>query len=253
MMTSLGRIVRRFGLRRVALIAMSATSLTLGACTLPDEPGPLTDRYIVQITASNGTPLRMLIVYPPDFDSTMTYPMMMAFARGPQTFEYASELLDKWLDTDSSSAGWIIIAPIAPGGLPFHDESSIFLEDLFDFIDLAYHPEGGKIHIGGMEAGGISAFRTALDFPAKVASLVVWPGKPEDATDFNRLNLLTGIPVRMWAGENDVWLADIQAAHAKLEDLGIDSELTVIPDTGDTHLLPSVKAADIFNWLNGLR
>ena len=98
------------------------------------------------------------------------------------------------------------------------------------------HCKHHQFHLAGCSNGGNSAFHLALRYPKSLASLSVVPGSaPADSN----LAKLQGIVVRQFVGADDEgWRRAAEAIHDRLLAIGVQADLTVVPDEG--HFIQSL-------------
>ncbi len=196
----------------------------------------------------DGGALQYALWLPDDFDGERRYPVLLALPPGPQTLAMVQAGFGYW--QAGPSRGWVVVSPVAPGGHLFFQGSEVHIPALLDAVADEVRIEG--IHLGGNSNGGRSAFRIARLDPGRYASLLALPGYPPERADSDALELLTGLPVRMFVGENDDgWVERSQEAADRLRELGGDVELTVVPNEG--HVIRSLSGRELFDLLDTLR
>lgn len=215
------------------------------------EPESVT--YHEMALADGETTIEYALVLPPEFDPSQSYPILLALPPGPQTRTMVDNGLRLYWEPGAFKNGWIVVSPVAPGGILFFRGSEAFLPEFLDNISAMYPPEGDKFHVGGISNGGISAFRVATMMPERVHSVLAVPGVPANESDFEKLNLLVDIPVAMHVGENDTgWLDRMEETEAELQRLGGDVSLTVAG--GEGHVIQGLSGgAVLFAFLNSTR
>lgn len=203
-----------------------------------------------QMTMADGTSLEYGVVLPDNFVEGETYPVLLAFPPGPQTRAMVAAGNGYW-GAEAQVRGWVVVSPAAPDGTLFFQGSEQYLPEFVQRIEAIYPPEGGRLHVGGVSNGGISAFRIATMMPERFASITAVPGFPQTA-DFEQLDKLTHIPVTMYVGENDTsWVERMTATEAELQRLGGQVSLTVVPNEG--HVIQSLTGADLYDVLDSYR
>jgi pimeloyl-ACP methyl ester carboxylesterase len=86
------------------------------------------------------------------------------------------------------------------------------------------------------------------EYPEFFLSPTVLPGVPPDTRATNALNRINGIPVTAFVGEQDSeWARDSRNAKGKLDALGIENTLTVVPGAGHVIALDSAKLFDLLD------
>jgi len=201
---------------------------------------------------AGGAKLEFALVLPEGFDPSATYPVLLALPPGAQNRAMVEAGLSRYWGDAAGARGWIVVSPIAPGGVMFFLGSEKFIPPLLDAIQKRFHIEGGKFHLAGVSNGGRSAFRVALDFPDRFHSLTVLPGFPPTAHDEARLERLRGMPVHMFAGGADrQWAAAERATKKRLDTLGIKASVEVFP--GEGHIPRSMTAGRFMDLIGRLR
>ena len=192
-----------------------------------------------ELSLEDGSRLRYALVLPSDFDPAKTYPTLLAFPPGGQDERMVEAGLARYWGRQAAEHGWIVVSPVAPGGVLFFQGSERVIPALLDHIRSNYPVEGGKFHLAGNSNGGRSAFRLALDHPEEFVSLLALPGFPPREEDFDTLSRLEGKPVRLFVGGEDRgWIAPMERTQKTLEDLGNDVQMTILP--GEGHVPPSL-------------
>ncbi len=234
-------------------IGVAALFILLSGCEtkLEDEEIVYTITY-KQITMTDATVLEFVVVYPDDLDLTKDHPVLIAFPPGDQSKSMVEWGLNKyWIDW-SKKRNWIVISPIAPGGLPFYEGASVHIPDLLDWVRQEYRIEGDQFHVAGVSAGGYSGFRVAIDYPQNFFSLTGLPGLPPEEEDHQKLDSLLNMKVNMYAGQNDFdWVQAMETTAQELVDLGVDVTFMIIPYEG--HVINSITPAMLFDLFNTLR
>jgi hypothetical protein len=251
--TNFPRWCEQFGRRRTLLLA--TLLFPLAACEVNrGMPRPTTIRTTHLVTLPTGGTLTFAMVRPGDFDSSKTYPVVLAFPPGVQNGAMVAYGLNQYWDVDNSSGQWIVVSPGAPTGTTFEETAAAYVPFILDSVEvLVPHVEGGKFHMSGFSNGGLGAFEAALNYPERTHSLFVFPGGPSTTEDSARMNRLVGIPVRMMVGANDEdeWIALSEETNAALQALGIDSELEI--REGQGHVIYDLTSSEIYEILEALR
>lgn len=75
----------------------------------------------VRYTGANGAEVQMFIVYPPDFDSTRTYPLLMQIHGGPHGI-FGDEFHFRWNAQVFAAPGYVVAMPNFHGSTSFGQE-----------------------------------------------------------------------------------------------------------------------------------
>jgi len=221
------------------------TSAAAAAVTAPG-------RTQLSFTAADGTTIEYVLVAPAGFRRGGTAPVLLALPPGEQGQEEVDAVLGAYWEDEALARGWVVISPVAPEGELFFQGAEKYLPDLLTEARGLVEPEGGAFHLAGISNGGLSAFRIALDHPELFRSLLVLPGFPPSAEDFDVLDELADIPVALYVGEYDEdWREEAERTAAELDRLGGEVTLVVSPDEG--HILRKVTGAELYDFLDGAR
>lgn len=203
---------------------------------------------------SGGTPvhLRYALTLPADHDPGVATPAVLALAPGPQTEQMVDIAHRAYWDA-AEQRGWIVVSPVAPEGRLFFDGAENLIPNLLAEISERFAIEGDAFHVAGISNGGIAAFRVAENDPELFCSILAAPGLPGNEADFERLERLGEIPVRMVVGENDTrWVDRMRATETRLKELGLAVELSVL--RGEGHIIAEAFPEEaVFAYLEGQR
>jgi hypothetical protein len=183
-----------------------------------------------------GHLLEYALILPDHFDKTAPYPVLLALPPGNQSKELVEAGLRLYWEAEAKKRGWVIISPAAPAGESFYSGAEEALPGLLDEVAKSVVFEGGKAHLAGVSNGGLSAYRAVTEYPNRFLSLTVLPGIPPDDQTFTALNRLKGIPVAAFVGGDDSeWVRGSRQAKQKLDALGVENTLEVVP--GESHVI----------------
>jgi len=184
------------------------------------------------------------IQLPVDFDVNKTYPVLI----GPGDADPATAMTASlFWGEDSSQRGWIVVeSPVFASPDPVAK-----MTKLLDHIASLYRVEGGKFHIAGFDASGLAAFSFAAALPGRFQTVSGLPGYPTSDKDEDLLPL-KGTIANIIVGERDPqWLDEARYAHARLEAVGVEAYLEVIPGGG--HILEELFGGEFMDRLDALR
>ena len=204
-----------------------------------------------RIQTREGVDLDFFLVLPEVMDSNRIYPVLLALPSGEQTRELVENGLENYWAPASIRRNWIVVSPIAPDEFGFYGGGEALIDDLFNWVESRYNVEGGKFHVAGASAGGISSFRIAIEYTDRCMSIMPMPGYPI-AGDFENLDLLREIPVAMFVGAADEpFIIEMERTYQRLDSLGAEVTYTVLPTDG--HVIRSVAPDGWFNVLDRFR
>ncbi len=204
-----------------------------------------------EVPMKNGASLYTALILPENPGPDESVPVLIAFPPGDQSQDMVEWAIGKYWIRASILRNWVVASPIAPGA-SFYEGSEILIPELMDWLSGQFQIEGGRFHVAGMSAGGYSAFRIALDYPDRVASVLAFPGYPPGPDDASVLSRLAGIPVAMDVGQFDTeWVEAMNAFYAELLEAGVQVAYRVIPN--EEHVINSLTPEDLFEQLDGFR
>jgi predicted esterase len=204
-----------------------------------------------QITLKDGSTLHFALILPENPDLDLAYPVLLAFPPGTQDYEMVEWAIEKYWIRASIRNNWIVVSPMASGGVSFYEGGETAVPELMDWLQANYSVEGGKFHVAGMSAGGYSAFRIAIDYPQRIHSILAFPGYPPDPEDTALLDRLVSISVAMYAGQLDTeWVESMNATYDQLIAAGVTVTYQVMPLEG--HVI-QFTSDDLFQILNAFR
>jgi poly(3-hydroxybutyrate) depolymerase len=177
-----------------------------------------------------GLDISYRVLTPDDYDPSRSYPVVLHFAGGGQTWSIVERSTDADWRAHAEQRGIVVISPAAPAsGLYFEDGDRIFPEFL-DYIFANYNAAGGKLHVTGHSNGGLSAFHIASLYPDRFFSVTGYPGQLR-RQDEARAAALRPLCIYMHAGERDVrWRDAMQAQSRTLAQRGYNIAFTIEPD-----------------------
>jgi len=166
--------------------------------------------------------------------------LLLALPPGAQDQTMAERSFELYFD-EGADRGFVVVIPRKVDRKMFHEEDSGVLIQLLDHVTEQYSTIGSP-HLAGISNGGRSAFRLALDHPARFASLTVLPGMPPTDEDYDRLDRLAHMPISMFVGGEDRgWLERMKRVGAALPHASL-----IIID-GEGHTPPSLTGTMVFD------
>ena len=205
------------------------------------------------LEVEGGKTLEYAVVEPPNFDAEEDYPVLVALPPGPQTRDMVTRGLELYFTAEAQKRGWVVVSPVAPGGVFFHEGSAPAFDALLGVVEAKYRVAGGRVHLAGVSNGGRSGFHLAGRAPERFASLSTLPGFPGSEGDWIALEGLAELPVAIWAGGEDAdWVEVAEKTIARLTELGAP-ELHLGIVAGQGHVLDPKLAVELFDRLDSLQ
>src|SRR5580765_516809 len=82
----------------------------------------------------SGVTVQYKVVLPNDYDSTKTYPGIIALGGGPQTMNTVDGTLSRNFRAEAEKRGYIVVAPAAPDGQLFFENGARIFPDFLKMI-----------------------------------------------------------------------------------------------------------------------
>jgi predicted peptidase len=228
--------------------------LLAGSCETPTSGNAEANPFIKQLSLKLDAThyLDYWLILPECFDSTRSYPAVLALPPGNQSISQVEWAVKLYYIRQSIQRNWIVISPAAPEGIKFYEGSETLIPLLLNEVDKKYHIEADKCHLAGVSNGGISAFRLAILYPERFQSVTVFPGVPSE-DDKSFLYKLLGMPVSMFVGANDTaeWIEETEETVHTLDSLGVTIEYKKWENNG--HVITDLTPAYLFNLLDSYR
>ncbi len=200
----------------------------------------------------DGTRIEHALVLPEGWQPGKAYPILLALPPGAQDRAMVEAGLQRYWGAHAAKAGWIVVSPVAPDGVMFHQGSERHVPAIAHAMAAAYHAEGGRLHLAGASNGGLSAFRSARQNPELFHSLTVLPGFAPGPADLHGLSELADLPVRMYVGGADTaWLVESRRTSSRLRAVGGRVRMQVFP--GEGHAPASLKEGRFMDAMNEVR
>lgn len=195
-----------------------------------------------------GHVLEYVLILPDHFDKAASYPVLLALPPGDQSRQMVEAGLHLYWEAEAKKRGWVVISPAARDGQSFYTGAEKELPALLDEISKLVVFEGGKAHLAGISNGGLSAYRVITEYPNRFLSLTVLPGIPPDDRAFMALDRLRGIPVAAFVGGEDAeWARSSRETKQKLDALGIENMLEIVPGEGHVIRLTPARLFDLLD------
>ena len=188
------------------MVTTTSTTSTVATITttttVPTDPAPTVVGGIglSGVTGADDTTVAVLTVLPDGFTVGQTAPVVLAFPPGDQSLDTTTALVDGTYEEEALARGWVVVSPVAPGGISFWRGSEVHVGPILDWIETWVEPEGGLIHLLGVSNGGVSVFRAADLHQGRFASLTAFPGYPRGEGE---IDAVVNIPVRLFVGGAD--------------------------------------------------
>jgi poly(3-hydroxybutyrate) depolymerase len=190
------------------------------------------------------------VVLPNDYDSTKTYPGIIALGGGPQTMNTVDGVLSRNFRVEAEKRGYIVVAPAAPDGQLFFENGARIFPEFLKMILGDYKIQDGKFHIAGPSNGGIAAFHVAAANPQYFISVTAFPGYMWEPTPA-RLQAISKMCVFMYVGEFDqyMWHGEMKREAEWLRSKGTVARYTV--EKGQPHRLETLAGANAARLFDG--
>ncbi|MBN4053770.1 hypothetical protein JYT97_02680 [Haliea sp. AH-315-K21] len=177
-----------------------------------------------------GLDVRYRIILPDNFDPSQTYPTVLQFPGGGQTWNIVVGSTDADWREVAEQDGYIVISPSAPNGQLFFQGGDRVFPEFIEYILAAYPVANNKLHITGISNGGLSAFHIASMYPDYFISVTGYPGLLNGASA-ERLEALRPLCIYMHVGDRDSnWISAMQNQYQTLQRDGFNISFNVEAD-----------------------
>ena len=197
-----------------------------------------------------GTTIHYKVVLPAGFDSTKTYPAILALGGGAQTMSTVNGVLSRYFRAEAEKRGFLVFAPAAPDDhLVLWNGAEVFPELLKSILS-DYRVEGGKFHIAGPSNGGIAALEIAAAYPQYFMSITAFPGYFVEPRE-KKLKAISQMCVFLYVGELDdeVWHTEMQGEANALRSSG--TQVRYVVEKGQGHGLQTLAGANAGRLFEG--
>ena len=182
-----------------------------------------------------GLDVRFRVILPDNYDPSRTYPTVLQFPGGSQTWNIVVGSTDADWREKAENDGYIVISPAAPNGQLFFQGGDRVFPEFLDYILATYPVENNKLHITGISNGGLSAFHIASLYPDYFISVTGYPGLLNSASS-DRLEAIRPLCIYMHVGDRDsTWLSAMQNQYQALQNTGYNINFNV--ETDQNHVL----------------
>ena len=197
-----------------------------------------------------GVTVHYKVVLPNGYDTTKTYPGIIALGGGPQTMNTVDGILSRNFRAEAEKRGYIVVAPAAPDGDLFFERGARIFPEFLKMILADYKIQDGKFHIAGPSNGGIAAFHVAAANPQYFRSVTAFPGYMWEPTP-TKLQAISKICVFMYVGEDDEyrWHGEMQREAEFLRAKGTVARYTV--EKKQPHRLDTLAGANAGRLFDG--
>ena len=177
-----------------------------------------------------GLDVRYRIILPDNYDPSQTYPTVLQFPGGSQSWNIVAGSTDADWREKAERDGYIVISPSAPNGQLFFQGGDRIFPEFLDYIRDTYPVAGNKLHVTGISNGGLSAFHVASLYPDYFTSVTGYPGLLNGASN-ERLEAIRPLCIYMHVGDRDSsWRSAMQNQSQALQESGYNISFNVEAD-----------------------
>ncbi len=177
-----------------------------------------------------GLDVRFRIILPDNFDPSQTYPTVLQFPGGSQSWNIVVGSTDADWREKAERDGYIVISPSAPFGQLFFQDGERVFPEFIEYILATYPVANNKLHVTGISNGGLSAFHVASLYPEYFISVTGYPGLLNNRSSA-RLEALRPLCIYMHVGDRDAaWLTAMQNQYQDLQNDGYNISFNIESD-----------------------
>lgn len=186
-----------------------------------------------------GLDVRYRVILPDNYNPELTYPTILHFAGGSQTWNIVERSTDSDWRAKAEQDGYIVISPASPNGELYFQGADRIFPDFLNYILETYPVAGNKLHLTGHSNGGLSAFHIASLYPDYFISLTGYPGLLNGSSN-SALEALRPLCIFMHVGDRDPgWRSGMQSQYQAL--LARDYRIQFQVESDQTHRLDVSK------------
>ncbi len=161
--------------------------------------------------------------------------VVVAFPWGAGTADLLQGMLNAYWS--SATLSGVAVVGVQLYGPSLSDDAEEVMAAVLEWVGREMPGTPQRVVLAGASAGGVGVFHAALGAPKKVGGIIAMPGRYSgDAA----LDVLTGVPIWMMVGEEDVaWLDRSKMTAERLEAAGARVRHEVLPLQGHVLTVPS--------------
>lgn len=199
------------------------------------------------LTLADGSSLGYYLATPRN-SSEEAWPLaiFMGGGAGDQGIAYTAF---RYYAVELARQGWAVAVPISPNNRSFRGENMAKVRELIAALQARDDIVDGKLLIGGISAGGMSALEFARRNPEDFFGVLAVPAVLDNPSGYDTLR---GMPVYLRIGSEDElgWADRFNATVRALESVGavVDAEIVY----GGPHMF-GIDFDLVKPWLDGIR
>jgi predicted peptidase len=193
----------------------------------------------------DGMTVEYQVVLPRDYASGRSYPGVLVFGGGSQTFQAVRTEVERTWRPEAEQRGYIVVMPAAPEGQLFFEGGSRVFPRFVELLLSEYRIEPGKLHIAGHSNGGISAFHIASTYPQYFRTITGFPGYlTDDLVKAGGIDRIKSMCIFFHVGQRDiVWRSVLDEQFERFTDLGMKVRFHVEPR--EDHLIQALQGTGV--------
>ena len=178
-----------------------------------------------RIELADGSSLNVFMMLPRNRAGEVEpSPLAILMAGGPGNASISKDM-SQWLGSGFTNRGWTVAVPISPNNRSFRGElGNAKVRQLIEALQLRPKIKAGKVLLGGVSNGGMSALEIAKRDPSLYLGVVAVPALFSNNSDkgqgFDGLSIylrIGGQDQLGWADKFDVTVANLNEAGARLD------------------------------------
>ena len=208
---------------------------------------PLCGQAQDALTLSDGSLLEYYVVTPRNSSET-AWPLaiFMGGGRGDKAIAYTAF---RYYGVELARQGWVVAVPVSPDNRSFRGGNVAKVRELIAALQDRDDVLDGKILIGGISAGGMSALEIARRNPEDFLGVMGVPAVLDDTRGYESLK---DMPVYLRIGSEDElgWAQRYETTVANLQTLGVKLDADLVE--GGPHMF-GIDWELVKPWLDSVR
>ena len=200
-----------------------------------------------RLVLTDGSRIEYLLAMPENSDAS-SWPLAIFMGGGSGNKPISIEAF-RFVGRELAQRGWAVAVPVSPDNASFRGANVAKIRELIVSLQSQSDIESGKVLLGGISNGGMSALEIARQNPEDYLGVMAVPAIVRDNA---RLESLKGMPVYLRIGGNDQlgWAMQFSDTVARLDEFGVNLDAAILE--GAAHMF-AMDWEQLDPWLQTIR